>query len=361
MSCIKETYMEYSIMTTNRCNLNCAYCINSARRSKEPAKKADAPKIISHIMSDARKNGYDPVVITFYGGEPMLETGLLSEVMDGTAGLRPMYNIFTNGTLISRENIGLLNKMHMISVSIDGDSRLHDEVRGKGSYRRTLENFAGVKNDLKANVLAFVTITPRSRLKDSVLNLTGEFDNIFWFLENSPEKEDLAGFLSNYDKDLDILLDCWMKGLKDGKVTGLIPFQGLYDMLEHKHVYTGLPCGIGTNFQAIAIDGSVYSCEDSYHNKLGTVSGGVDMKKSRGDFNFEICVNCEIKNVCAGRCVIPHLNYDKEKVEFYCECSKMLVDKYKRVLPEIKQLVASGIVKESDILNRLTRFTDVMP
>lgn len=353
--------MEYSIMTTNRCNLSCAYCINSDRRRTEPARKADAKRIIAHIKKDVKEHAYDPVVITFYGGEPLLESGLIAEVMEGAAELEPLYNIFTNGTLITRGNLPLLKRMHMVSVSVDGDEKLHDASRGAGSHRRVMENYLPLKSELGGNVLAFVTVTPRTRLEDSILPLIGNFENIFWFLENSDSRDGLDRFLKEYGAGLDALLGLWMDGLRKGKVQKLIPFQGLYDMLEHKHEYSGLPCGIGSNFQAIAIDGSVYSCEDSYHNKLGSIDGGVTMNKARDSHNFEICAECGIKAVCAGRCVIPHMNYGREKVEFYCECSKMLVEKYRNVLPEIKQLVANGTVKEGDILNRLTRFTDVMP
>ena len=180
-------------------------------------------------------------------------------------------------------------------------------------------------------------------------------------LRNIVSIEEANEFVKEYALGLDRLLELWLTNLREGKVLKLIPFQGLYDMLEHKHVYTGLPCGIGSNFQAIAIDGAVYSCEDSYHNRLGSIDEGVNMKNSRTDYSFDICKECGIKNICAGRCVIPHLQYDREKVEFYCKCSKMLVEKYRKALPEIKQLVADGVVKEEELLNRLTRFTDVMP
>lgn len=353
--------MEYSVMTTNRCNLNCAYCINAERRRKEPARKADARKVVEHIRKDSAEHGYDPVVVTFYGGEPMMESGLLEEVMAGTADLKPMYNMFTNGTLLGEDKLWLMDKMQLISVSLDGDERLHDEVRGKGSYKRVLGNYLALKGRLKASVMAFVTLTPRSSVYDSVMGAAKYFDSVFWFLENSASEEGLEAFKKDYGRGLDRLLDVWIENLAAGKVLKFLPFQGLYDIMEHKHVYTGLPCGIGSNFQAIAIDGSVYSCEDSYHNRLGDISGGVDMRRSRTDYKFSVCDGCEVKGICAGRCVIPHLNYGAGKVEFYCECTKLIVNKFKAALPEIRRIVASGAAPESDILNKFTRFTDVIP
>lgn len=245
MSCIKDTYMEYSIMTTNRCNLKCAYCINSDRRRSGAGKKADGGKIINHILSDVKMNKYDPVVITFYGGEPLMEEGLVAEIMDGTKELTPLFNMFTNGTLLSADKLAMLNKMQMISISIDGDREQHDKTRGEGSYDKIIKNYDLLKDNLKAKVIAFLTVTPDMSVYRSVTGLLDKFSDIFWFLENSDRKEGLEKFLESYSSDLDMLLKLWIDNMKRGKVLGLIPFQGLYDVLEEKHVYTGLPCGIG--------------------------------------------------------------------------------------------------------------------
>jgi uncharacterized protein len=360
MSCIKDTYMEYSIMTTNRCNLQCVYCINSDRR-RQGGLKADAVKIISYIKKDVSQHAYDPVVVTFYGGEPLLEQGLVIEIMEGLKELNPLYNIFTNGTLISPDNLPLLEKMNMVSISIDGVEQQHDATRGKGTHHKILSNYLSVKDRIPDKTLAFITITLQSSVYDSVIGLVDTFNNIFWFLENSNNQKGLDKFLQSYDRDLDRLLEWWLLQLKTGKVPHLIPFQGLYDILEKKHVYSGLPCGIGENFQALAIDGSIYTCEDSYHNQIGSVEEGADMSKSQHHYDFTICRDCEVKAICAGRCVVPHLNFSREKVEFYCQCSKLLINKFKKVLPEIKELIEKGTISESAVLNRLTRFTDVIP
>ena len=348
-------------MTTNRCNLACSYCITSKRRGENKALDADPEKITAHILSDVKINHYDPVVITFYGGEPLLEMGVIGKILAGTKELKPMLNIFTNGTLIGAENLELLNKMNMISISIDGDEKTHDRFRGKGSYGRMMKSYSAVKPSLKAKALAFITVTRETRLFDSVKGVAEKFDSVFWFLEHSPGTEDLDKFLLGYERDVKLLGEWWLENLKQGRVVNLIPFQGLYDILEHKHVYSGFPCGIGENFQAIAIDGSIYSCEDSYHNKIGSTAEGTDIKKARENYAFAICRGCEIEKVCAGRCVIPHLNYSKEKVEFYCKCSKALINTFKRILPEVKELVNSGVIEEAKLLNKLTRFTDVIP
>ncbi len=352
--------MEYSIMTTNRCNLQCVYCINSDRR-RQTSLKANPEQIINHIKNDARRHSYDPVVVTFYGGEPLMEQGLITEIMAGLKELDPLYNIFTNGTLININNLPLLEKMNMISISIDGVAEQHDATRGKGTHQIILSNFVSVKHSIAGKALAFITITPTSSVYNSVMGLVGIFDNIFWFLENSDNQKDLDVFLARYDRDLDHLLEWWMSQLKTGKVPHLIPFQGLYDILEKKHVYSGLPCGIGENFQALAIDGSIYTCEDSYHNKIGSIGEGADMSKSQHHYDFEICRDCAVKAICAGRCVVPHLNYSSEKVDFYCQCSKLLINKFKKILPEIKELINNGTISEAAVLNRLTRFTDVIP
>lgn len=363
MSCINENYMEYSIMATNRCNLKCKHCINRGLRDKAPELEPDAEKVISYIQSDISKHRYEPVVITFYGGEPLLALDFISAVVAGTRNLSPMYNVFTNGIMVLERNLELLNRMHMVSISIDGDREEYDRVRGKGTHNKVLGNYLALKSAMKSNVIAFVTLTLRSDVYASVTGLKEHFNNIFWFLENSAggSPGELEAFIGNYRNGVRRLLDDWIDGMKKGKVRGFIPFQGLYDIIRKKHEYSGMPCGIGNNFQAIAIDGSVYSCEDSYHNNIGSITGGVDIKKAREKSDFSICGNCEVRQVCAGRCFIPHLNFSGEKVRFYCECTKTLIGSYRERLPEIEKLIADKIIREELLLNRLTRFTDVIP
>jgi len=348
-------------MTTNRCNLRCSYCINSAKRGKAPSLKASAPKIIKHITEDSQKNHYDPVIITFYGGEPLLETEFLREIMDGTRKINPGFHLFTNGTLLSENNLPLLNKMNMISISMDADSEIYDSTRGKGTHKKVMDNYLKIRKKLKASTLAFVTLTLKSSLYRSIAGLTDHFDNVFWFLENSGTEIGIEGFLKQYDSDLDRVLSRWMANLRKGKVLNLVPFQGLYDVIMEKHVYSGLPCGIGENYQALAIDGSIYTCEDSYHNKIGDMDTGADMEKAHQHGKFVICGSCAVKRICAGRCVVPHLNFSPAKVEFYCKCSKMLIEKFMSALPEIKKIVSTGKISENQLMNRITRFTDVIP
>jgi len=76
--------------------------------------------------------------LIFYGGEPLLRLDRMLEMMDSVEADRFM--VQTNGLLLDRIEPKYLRKLHTILVSIDGDEMLTDFYRGKGVYKRVIEN-----------------------------------------------------------------------------------------------------------------------------------------------------------------------------------------------------------------------------
>ncbi len=144
-----------SIEVTTRCNGSCLHCFVRSGISR----RASLPVgLVKEILGEGYDAGYRHLHIT--GGEPLLWEGL-SETLDYGFGLG-YETIFmnTNGTLmteeISRKLAGYSG--FSISVSLDGPERLHDRIRGKGSYRRTMR---GIEKGLNAgnNLTVFTTVT----------------------------------------------------------------------------------------------------------------------------------------------------------------------------------------------------------
>jgi len=144
-----------SIEVTTRCNGSCLHCFvrsGISRCSSLPI------NLVKGIIAEGYDAGYRH--LHFTGGEPLLWEGLF-ETLDYGFGVG-YGTIFmnTNGTLMTKEISRRLAGYgsFSISVSLDGPEDLHDRIRGKGSYRRTIR---GIENALNAgnDLTIFTTVT----------------------------------------------------------------------------------------------------------------------------------------------------------------------------------------------------------
>jgi MoaA/NifB/PqqE/SkfB family radical SAM enzyme len=135
-----------SIEVTTHCNSSCSHCFVRARG---PRRSSLTPDLVQTIVREAYEEGYRHLHIT--GGEPLLWDGLLGIFDDAFAiGYQTAF-LNTNGTLLSREESHKLAAYSglAISVSLHGPRRLHDRIRGKGSYDRALK---GIDNAMIAGL-----------------------------------------------------------------------------------------------------------------------------------------------------------------------------------------------------------------
>ena len=138
--------VELQLLTTLRCNLRCSYCslgvgeVLGSRRKVSYSLEALDAFIRKHLA------GYE-IYVTFYGGEPTLNLGFITAVMERYPGFR--FQLQTNGTLLA--------KLSNILVSIDGGERVTDGHRGCGIYRRVLKNIGAVRDRIGGTLTARVT------------------------------------------------------------------------------------------------------------------------------------------------------------------------------------------------------------
>lgn len=135
-----------SLEITNRCNLGCKMCWLREREKLGFAYEELTTAEMFGIIDDIAKSNCFLCVIT--GGEPFLRKDIL-EIIRYIKEKGLICTVLTNGTVISKEinqelvNIGLAN----ISFSVDGSEDVHDSVRGRGTFAKTL---SGVKSLLEA-------------------------------------------------------------------------------------------------------------------------------------------------------------------------------------------------------------------
>lgn len=142
---------------TLKCNLACHHCYSSS--SPVLKRQLDAKEIIS-FLGYARTYGFNALSVS--GGEPFLYSGL-EEVLRESKKLGYKNLAASNGMLLqSEKNKRIVGLIDLLAISIDGDARLHDEIRNfKGAYTKMLEGLA-VLNDLEVDFGFIHTLTPRS-------------------------------------------------------------------------------------------------------------------------------------------------------------------------------------------------------
>lgn len=160
-----------TLQVTQNCNLRCQYCpytgnyyTNRVHNDKKMS-FAMAKKGVDFLASHSRYT--NEVAISFYGGEPLLEIELISEVMAYAKSLfkhkELIFSITTNGTLMTDRIMQLLseNKVRLL-FSLDGPESVHDVNRkyasGKGSFKDVLKNIKHLKDTFPDYFREFVAI-----------------------------------------------------------------------------------------------------------------------------------------------------------------------------------------------------------
>jgi radical SAM protein with 4Fe4S-binding SPASM domain len=146
-------YLELQL--TERCNLRCRHCYlgNSGKRDMEL-------KTALGITEEFNSLGGLRLLIS--GGEPLLYSRL-TRFLKEISSLKIRRVLLTNGTLINRKNIRMLD-VEEIQFSLDGWESGHEKLRGRGSFAKTIE---GIKTAVAAGKqVSLATMIHRGNLND---------------------------------------------------------------------------------------------------------------------------------------------------------------------------------------------------
>lgn len=134
---------------TRACNLKCIHCLNnSGIKQKDELTKEDLLKLIKKLSSLGVQE------IRFTGGEPLLFNGIYDLIRFATEeGI--CTSLGTNGTLVTKEVAKKLKEsgLKKVVVSIDGNKKTHDKIRGKKNYQKAMNGLKYLKqNDINVRV-----------------------------------------------------------------------------------------------------------------------------------------------------------------------------------------------------------------
>lgn len=164
--------VEYIVwLITARCNLNCKHCYAKTYLGERELSRDEK-------IALARQLGeYGVSHVCISGGEPLLLREELISIVKILRDYDVHVSMVTNGTLLREDLISRLISMEVfLHVSLDGDKRSHEMLRGEGTWRKTV-SFLEYLHSRKA---PFGTVMAISRLNygsvDRYVNLAARFD-----------------------------------------------------------------------------------------------------------------------------------------------------------------------------------------
>lgn len=338
--------MLYIVSTTGNCNLACTYCGGSVSEGSMPREvEYDVEALRELVAKD------DEATIAFYGGEPLLRIPLIRDIMDRVGAKR--FVLQTNGLLLHHAPQAYLHRFDAILVSLDGRPQVTDSHRGRGLQQKVIAQVRKISGGYSGDLIARMTVTEDSDIYEEVTHLLSMgFDHVHWQLNAiwSPEGSwtDFARWVEDrYNPGVTRLKELWLREMTQGKVLGIVPFQGIMTRLHSG--LSGLPCGAGRDAFAITTDGWILGCPigpEYDWNRIGRLGkvGPADIKD-----RLEIdgaCRTCDVADVCGGRCLFANRegHWEQDQFDIVCRTVKHVVREMADSLPKVDALVAAGIV-----------------
>ena len=363
--------MFFHVILTSECNLQCRYCFGESLDDFDEDFGDDTevdyelPRKISYDLGFLDKFcRQDPdCVLTFYGGEPLLCADKIREIMDKISP--KLYMIQTNGLLLDKLEPKYVNRFRTILVSIDGEEALTDYYRGKGTFRKVINNLKIIKqNGFAGELIARMTVMEQTDIEKQVKWLLNNnefsFTSVHWqlnagFWGDDYQRRDFEEWAnSSYVPGVQKLAGFWVDQMEEkGVVLKLYPLLGIANSLLHEEKNALMRCGGGWINYAIQTDGYIIPCPTMWGMKkyyLGNIADANPLKLAQLFVEDKPCVDCSILGVCGGRCLYANITkrWSDEAYSKVCRTVEQLIEAVEGEVPRIQQLLKTRKIRVED-------------
>lgn len=298
---------------TEQCNLACKYCYASGKTEKTEVMSLQTAMQAVDLLA---KPG-ERLNVQFTGGEPLLYPELLWDIFQyiKAQGIRGMFSVQTNGTLLTRENCELLGKMRCgVGVSLDGMGEangLRCYADGRPAFTETVN---GIRNlavqGIQCNLTTVVSSRNQEKLEE-ILELAAYLQNVrgigldMFRPIGRGEYQDFTPDLRKLPSDLHRLLKK-QKELSSLGVNIKLKEQEKVRRMLQSDVEESCYCYAQTGY-SFAVDpvGDIYPCSSFVgmaDMKLGNVSDAKHLKEITVPGMGSACAGCVHAAVCRGGC-----------------------------------------------------------
>jgi uncharacterized protein len=152
--------LRVTVLTTLQCNFACDYCFQgdhgdynkfAAKMTLDQAR--GVARWIEQRLDEVKPEKF---VLTFFGGEPLLNLPVMYDLAERCAalcqerGVRQVVNVITNGLLLTRDVVEQLAPygLNGVTITLDGERETHNRMRPlrgrQGTFDRIIENIRQV-------------------------------------------------------------------------------------------------------------------------------------------------------------------------------------------------------------------------
>ena len=339
--------LNITVLTTLQCNFACDYCFQGDHGDyNERAEKmspATARRVVDWIERELDRVRPERLVLTFFGGEPLLNLPVMYELAERTwratqaRGVAQGVNIITNGLLLTSDVVDrmLPYGLNGVKITLDGDRETHDRMRplrgGQGTFDRIIKNIRDVAgrcriavggNFDESSVDSFPALLDFLSEQDFAEKLTKVFFKPIVRTEPVAAKgiipltpvaaKDKLNGTCMTSVGSGAGKACDSCNVLDDKLSQLRDYTKRLGFPTHDGVHNG-PCHVHMKHaHTIGPDGSLYACP-GFTGQLAMSTGHIDdrseswresaLERFERLHPWKECGDCAYIPVCAGGCV----------------------------------------------------------
>ena len=129
---MKNRFVSAWINLTKRCNMRCSYCFIDRYSSLDSWSGDMSEDTLSATVKYFRDNNSDGIMLTFFGGEPLLRFDMIRSVMDKHKTMS--FQVSTNATLLTDEIVDYFVKKRNVVIGVYYASLLKELKYGAGMH-----------------------------------------------------------------------------------------------------------------------------------------------------------------------------------------------------------------------------------
>ncbi len=309
-----EFYFQWHI--TEKCNLRCKHCYHDQYSSNNELEAGELISIADKIDSTLRK--WDKIgTLSITGGEPFVVKNKLFPLLKHVNALETInhFDLLTNGFLLDDAGLSELrtfSKLRRVQLSLEaGNPSLNDQIRGNGSFERTLSAIRLLKeNGFQVAVMMTISRINKEEVEPLIEVLKQERVDTFSAERFIPEGAgaDLKDEFLTPDEVKGVFQKIYSLAMKENKVRILL-YRPLLALLNGNDPTVGALCSAGNNALTIMHDGTIYPCRrlpipignalsDSFYKVWYTSQVLWDIRNI-GNIKGK-CADCDLIPVCRG-------------------------------------------------------------
>lgn len=299
---MEERIKTITLSLTESCNLNCVYCYENNKSTKNMSFD-DAKRIIDIELENPE--GYDKLYFELFGGEPFLQFPVMKQIVeylrDKLEKVPFRILITTNGTLVHGEvQKWLLENSDIISVSLscDGTPQMHNRNRSNSFELIDLDFFRNYSSSPRVKMT--VSLESLESLSEGIIFLHQQGFAIDCNLAFGISWDDSKAWKTLYDQ-LWILIDFYLKNPKIKPCSML--YMHIENVLTEHNGYVKKWCGTGTNMVTYDVNLNKYPCQYFMPLSMGqekSVAGKEIRIPSEIPISYlpEMCQSCPCVDLC---------------------------------------------------------------